>query len=95
MLIHFVCFKYKEATDAATRQQHRDALRALANLDEVVELEVGEDVVRSSRSYDTGLLVRFPDRNALSRYQVHERHVPVAQLGVSICDHIVSVDFLA
>ena len=93
MLLHLVCFKYKAEVDAATRAQHRQRLGALKDLDGVVDLKVGEDVVRSPRSYDTGLAITFPDRAALDAYQKNERHVPVAQLGVSLSDHIVAVDF--
>jgi hypothetical protein len=93
MLLHLVCFKYRTDVDAATRAQHRDRLRALKALDGVVDLKVGEDVVHSLRSYDTGLAITFPDRAALDAYQKNERHVPVAQFGVSLADHIVSVDF--
>jgi len=93
MLLHLVCFKYKAEIDATTRAQHRQRLGALKDLDGVVDLKVGEDVVRSPRSYDTGLAITFPDRAALDAYQKNERHVPVAQFGVSLSDHIVAVDF--
>ena len=93
MLMHLVCFKYKTDIDAAARAQHRERLRALKGLDGVVDLKVGADVVGSLRSYDTGLAITFPDRAALDAYQKNERHVPVAQFGVSLSDHIVSVDF--
>jgi hypothetical protein len=70
-------------------------LRGLASLDGIQQLQVGADVVRSARSYDTGLAVTFVDRAALDAYQKDSRHVPVAQLGVALCDHIVAVDFEA
>ncbi len=95
MLLHLVCFKYRSDIDAATRQQHRDRLAALRDLDGVADLKVGSDVVHSARSYDTGLAITFPDRAALDAYQKNERHVPVAQFGVSLCEHIVAVDFEA
>ena len=93
MLLHLVCFKYKSETDEAARAQHRERLGALKDLDGVVALKVGADVVHSTRSFDTGLSVTFPDRAALDAYQKHPRHVPVAQFGVSLCQQIVSVDF--
>jgi hypothetical protein len=93
MLLHLVCFKYKSEVDAAARREHRARLGGLKDLAGVLELKVGEDVVRSPRSYDTGLSITFPDRAALDAYQKHERHVPVAQFGVSLCEHIVAVDF--
>ena len=93
MLLHLVCFKYKADVDAATRAQHRQRLGVLKDVEGVVDLRVGEDVVRSPRSYDTGLAITFPDRAALDAYQKNPRHVPVAQFGVSLCEHIVAVDF--
>jgi hypothetical protein len=93
MLIHIVSFKYKADADAAARSQHRERLAALRQLDGVIDLKVGPDVVRSPRSYDTGLVITFPDRAALDAYQSNPRHVPVAQFGVSLSEHIVAVDF--
>jgi Stress responsive A/B Barrel Domain len=93
MLLHLVSFKYKADVDAATRAQHRQRLGALKSLDGVIDLKVGEDVVRSPRSYDTGLAITFPNRAALDAYQKNDQHVPVAQFGVSLSDHIVAVDF--
>ena len=93
MLVHLVCFKYKGDVDAATRSEHRTRLGGLKDLPGVLDLKVGEDVVRSPRSYDTGLSITFPDRAALDAYQKNDRHVPVAQYGVSLADHIVAVDF--
>lgn len=93
MLLHLVSFKYKADVDAATRAQHRQRLGALKSLDGVIDLKVGEDVVRSPRSYDTGLAITFPNRQALDAYQKNDQHVPVAQFGVSLSDHIVAVDF--
>ena len=93
MLLHLVCFKYKSDTDDAARVQHRERLAALRTLDGVVDLKVGADVVRSPRSYDTGHMITFADRAALDAYQKDARHVPVAQLGVGLSDHIVAVDF--
>jgi hypothetical protein len=93
MLLHLVCFKYKPDVDAATRQEHRDRLAGLEQLDGVIDLKVGADVVHSARSYDTGLAITFPDRAALDAYQKNERHVPIAQFGVTISEHIVAVDF--
>jgi hypothetical protein len=93
MLLHLVSFKYKADVDAATRAQHRQRLGVLKSLDGVIDLKVGEDIVRSPRSYDTGLAITFPNRQALDAYQKNDQHVPVAQFGVGLCDHIVAVDF--
>jgi hypothetical protein len=93
MVLHLVCFKYKAETPMEARTRHRAQLAALQDLDGVVDLKVGEDVVRSPRSYDTGLVITFADRAALDAYQKDPAHVPVAQFGVSLSEHIVAVDF--
>jgi hypothetical protein len=93
MLLHLVSFRYKAEVDAAARAQHRQRLAGLKGLDGVIDLKVGEDVVRSPRSFDTGLAITFSDRAALRAYQQHQQHVPVAQFGVSLCEQIVAVDF--
>lgn len=93
MLLHLVCFKYRNDVDAATRQRHRDRLAGLKDLDGVTDLKVGSDVVHSPRSYDTGLAITFMDRAALDAYQKNERHVPIAQFGMTVSEHIVAVDF--
>ncbi len=96
MLLHLVSFKYKHDTDAATRADHRQRLAGLKSLDVLDDLKVGEDVVRSPRSYDTGLVSSpFADRAALDAYPEARRrsHFPIAQFGVGICEHIVAVDF--
>jgi hypothetical protein len=93
MLLHLVSFKYRAEVDATARAQHRRRLASLRGLDGVIDLKVGADVVRSPRSFDTGLAVTFANRAALDAYQANDQHVPVAQFGVSLCDQIVAVDF--
>ncbi len=93
MVVHLVSFKYRKDVDDAARQNHRARLKALADIDGIVDFKVGEDFVRSPRSYDTGLVVLFRDRAALDGYATHARHVPVAQLGRDLSDSIIAVDF--
>ena len=95
MVVHLVCFKYKTDVDHQARASHRDRLRGLAKLDGILDLKVGEDFVRSERSYDTGLMVILKDKAALSGYRDHPEHVPVAQFGVTLCTSIVAADFEA
>jgi Stress responsive A/B Barrel Domain len=95
MVVHIVSFKYRAEVDAAARQDHRSKLSALTNIDGILDLKVGEDFVRSPRSYDTGLVVSFRDRAALDGYANHPRHEPVAKLGRDLSETIVAVDFEA
>jgi hypothetical protein len=93
VVVHLVSFRYRKDVDEAARQDHRARLKALADIDGVLDFKVGEDFVRSPRSYDTGIVVQFRDRAALDSYGTHPRHVPVAQLGRDLSDSIVAVDF--
>ncbi len=93
MVVHLVSFKYRSDVGAAARQDHRSQLSALADIDGILDLKVGEDFVRSPRSYDTGLVVSFRDRAALDAYATHPRHQPVAKLGRDLSETIVAVDF--
>jgi hypothetical protein len=93
MIVHLVSFKYRKEVDAPARAEHRERLAGLRDIEGIVDLRVGGDIVGSPRSYDTGLVVTFRDRAALDAYQVNPRHVPVAQAGAAVCDSIVAVDF--
>ncbi len=93
MVVHIVSFKYRPEVDAAARRDHREKLSALADVEGILDLKVGEDFVRSARSFDTGLVVSFRDRAALDGYATHPRHVPVAKLGRDLSETIVAVDF--
>jgi hypothetical protein len=93
MLTHIVSFKYRADVSEDVRRDHRERLAGLRSLDGVVDLKVGADVVRSARSFDTGLVVTFENRAGLDAYAANPQHVPVAQFGASLCDQIVAVDF--
>jgi hypothetical protein len=93
MVVHIVSFKYKADASAAARADHRAKLKGIAGIEGILDFKVGEDFVRSPRSYDTGLVVLFRDRAALEAYGTHPRHVPVAQLGRDLSETIVAVDF--
>ena len=95
MLVHIVCWKYKAETDETARVDHRSRLKRLVGvIPEIQSFEVGEDILRLERSFDTGLTSTFADRDALDRYTAHPEHQKVAALGKDIAERVVSVDFL-
>ena len=96
MLTHIVCWKYKGEADHAARSAHIAALRALVDVvPEIVSFEVGSDILHLERSFDTGLVATFADREALDAYTVHPEHQRVAAMGKEISERVVSVDFLS
>ena len=94
MLIHIVIWKYRADVPQATREEHVAKLRALVKvIPEIVSLEVGFDVLRLPRSYDTGLVAVFRDHAGLDAYTEHPQHVEAAAFGRAVSEHIASVDF--
>jgi hypothetical protein len=94
MLTHIVIWKYRDDVEQAVREEHVARLRHLANvITEIESLSVGFDVLHLPRSFDTGLVATFRDREALEAYTVHPEHMAVVTLSRSISEHIASVDF--
>jgi hypothetical protein len=94
MLTHIVIWKYREDVEQGVREKHVARLRQLAGLVPGIEsFSVGFDVLRLPRSFDTGLVAVFRDRDVLNAYTVHPEHEAVAFFGRSISASIASVDF--
>ncbi|MEO8041129.1 MAG: Dabb family protein [Acidobacteriota bacterium] len=94
MLVHIVCWKYKPDTTDAQRENHILTLQALPDMIPNIEsFEVGADILHLERSFDTGLVAKYPDRQALDFYTDHPEHQKVAALGKEIAEKVVSVDF--
>ena len=95
MLTHIVIWKYRTGVEEALRREHVLRLRRLSTVVEGIEsFDVGFDVLRLPRSYDTGLVAVFSDRTALDAYTIHPEHILVAEFGRTISENVVSVDFL-
>jgi len=93
-IVHMVCWKYKAETEPAVRDEHISRLRALPGIiADIVEFEVGTDILHLDRSFDTGLYSRFRDLSALQAYTDHPEHQKVASMGRQIAEKVVSVDF--
>lgn len=96
MLTHIVCWKYKAETPPEAREEHIAKLKNLPNvIADIISFEVGADILRLERSFDTGLVAVYRDRAALDAYTVHPAHQAVANLGKQIAETVVSVDFLS
>lgn len=96
MLTHIVCWKYKAETTDEKRAEHIAALRALVGvIPEIVTFDVGSDILHLERSFDTGLVSTFADREALDSYTVHTEHQKVAAMGKEVAEKVVSVDFIS
>ncbi len=95
MLTHIVCWKYKPETEETRREEHRSRLSALKGLiADVITLDVGADMLHLDRSFDTGLVATFADKDALDRYTVNADHQTVVAIGREIAERVISVDFV-
>lgn len=95
MLTHIVVWKYKPEITEDQRTEHRRLLKNLMSfIPEIINLNVGADVLDLPRSYDTGLVATFADRRSLDVYTENAEHQKVAAFGKEIAQHVVSVDFV-
>ncbi len=95
MLTHIVCWKYKAETTEDEIETHISKLRNLPDvIPHILSFNVGRDCLHLERSFDTGLVATYPNREALDAYTVHPDHQEVAALGKQIAEQVVSVDFI-
>lgn len=95
MLTHIVCWKYSDKASAEDRKAHIDALRSLPDkIPHIISFHVGSDILHLERSFDTGLVAVFADREALDAYTDHPDHQQVAAFGKKVAEKVVSVDFV-
>jgi hypothetical protein len=94
MLKHVVFMKFKPAVTASDIDQLKQALGGLpALIPEIREFVFGQDILRTERSWDFGLVSTFENVDAMNRYQVNPDHQIVVQKVRAMCDAIVVVDF--
>jgi hypothetical protein len=94
VLIHIVCWKYRDDVNEAARGHHRERLASLQGLvPGLRRLDIGEDVLHLDRSFDTALVAEFEDMESLDDYTVHPDHQVVVAVGREIADKVMSVDF--
>jgi hypothetical protein len=95
MLTHIVCWKYKAETTEEEIETHIEKLKNLPDvIPHILSFNVGRDLLHLERSFDTGLVAVYPNREALDAYTVHPDHKEVAALGKQIAEQVVSVDFI-
>ena len=93
MITHVVLFKLKDSSPEAV-EKAASVLRGLEGKVPVIRsIEVGVDVLRSQRSYDIALTVRFATLEDLETYQTHPEHVKVAEYIAAVRDSAAVVDY--
>lgn len=94
MIRHLVMFRFKPETTLQQQAEFIAMLEALpGKIDEILDFEVGRDVIRSARAFDVALVATYADLAALERYSVHPDHLPVVARAKEICAQVGSVDY--
>ena len=94
MIKHIVMFKFRPEIDGPPRRLVVEDLRELSGKIEVIrEFEVGEDVLRTPRSWDAVLVSTFDDLESMDLYQRHDDHQRVAVKLRAISETIAAVDY--
>ena len=94
MVRHVVLFKFKADVSETDRAEFAARLKALPELiPGILKPEVGEDFLKSPRSYDVALVFGFEDRAAMDRYQAHPSHAPVLERVRQLCESALAVDY--
>jgi hypothetical protein len=93
MITHVVLFKLKDRGDESIAQA-KSRLGSLAGqIPSLRSIEIGTDIIRSSRSYDLALIGRFDNLSGLEAYQAHPKHQPVTEYLRSVSESIIAGDF--
>ena len=92
MIKHIVCFKLKQGEDV---HKAAEVLRSMkGKVPTALEIEVGEDFLKSERSYDIILQVTLKDRTALDEYQNDPYHCEVVKKHMhAVRQSSVAVDY--
>lgn len=98
MIKHIVMWRLKEEAENNSKTENakkiKKELEALkGEIKEVVELEVGINIVEDVQAYDLVLYSVFNTKDDLKKYAMDPRHVKVANFIKSVAESRVVVDY--
>ncbi len=93
MFRHIVLYRLKDRSEEAKKALKEKFLSLKSNVPQIVDLEVGTDILFSARSYDVALVITFVKKEDLPVYKAHPFHVGVANYVHSVMETSVSCDF--
>lgn len=94
MLKHFILIRYKPDTPDSHISEFCRRMYALKlEIPEILELEIGRDMLHDERSWDLILIMALESVEALRRYQVHAEHQSVMHFNGPFVSEVASLDF--
>ena len=94
MIKHVVCFKLKDNSLDAKEKATNVLMSMVTKVPQIWGIEVGQNVLESSRSYDLILQIVVEDLNKLDEYQKHPYHVDVVKKYMhQVMESSVAVDY--
>ena len=94
MLKHIVMFKFKDASPEIVEETKRRLLAMKGRIPQLLDIQVGIDVLRSERSYDLVLETVFESLETMRAYQVHPVHEEFLQFFLPNRESTIVVDYI-
>lgn len=93
MIRHIVLFKIKDEYKSEIPQLVDNFYGMKGKIEGMLDLEAGEDVLHSERSYDLALITVFDGMASFEAYQTHPVHLPVKKRMHEVRSASVACDF--
>ena len=93
MIRHIVLFKIKEEYKSEIPQLVKNFYGMKGRIEGMLDLEAGQDVLHSERSYDLALITVFDGMASFQAYQTHPVHMPVKKRMHEVRSASVACDF--
>ena len=93
MIRHIVLFKIKDEFQDEIPQLVKNFYGMKGKIEGMLDLEAGQDVLHSERSYDLALITVFDSMESFKAYQTHPVHMPVKKRMHEVRSTSVACDF--
>ena len=93
MIRHIVMFKIKDEFKDEIPQLVENFYGMKGRIEGMLDLEAGQDVYHSDRSYDLALITVFDSMESFKAYQTHPVHMPVKKRMHEVRSASVACDF--
>ena len=93
MIRHIVLFKIKDEFKKEIPQLVSNFYGMKGRIEGMLDLEAGQDVYHSERSYDLALITLFDSIESFKAYQTHPVHMPVKKRMHEVRSASVACDY--